>query len=308
MSARTKRGSNGNSMVNRQAAEIMDGKAVAALVREELKERVARHVEAGKRNPGLAVVLVGENPASELYVKNKIQACKKVGMESFLKRFPADANESDIIGCIEELNKDNAVDGILVQLPLPSHLNSDNVLDSISPKKDADGLHPFNAGQLMAGNKDALRPCTPSGVMVLLDHYKVPLEGKNAVVLGRSNLVGKPVALMLMERHATVTMCHSRTKNLDQIVRNADVVVVAIGKAGLVKGDWIKPGAVVVDVGIHHLKSDDGQSVVVGDVEFEPASEHASLITPVPGGVGPMTVAMLLSNAVKAYEASTGKA
>lgn len=294
-------------MVNKQAAEIMDGKAVAALVREELKERVAKHLAKGKRSPGLAVVLVGDNAASELYVKNKIQACKKVGMESFLKRFPVDASEDEILKCIDELNHDNAVDGILVQLPLPSHLNSEKVLDSISPKKDADGLHPFNAGQLMAGNKEALRPCTPSGVMVLLDHYKVQLEGKTAVVLGRSNLVGKPIALMLMERNATVTMCHSRTKNLDKIVRSADVLVVAIGKAGLVKGDWVKPGAVVVDVGIHHLKSDDGQSVVVGDVEFEPASEQACLITPVPGGVGPMTVAMLLSNAVKAYESSTGK-
>ncbi|HEY9867873.1 MAG TPA: bifunctional methylenetetrahydrofolate dehydrogenase/methenyltetrahydrofolate cyclohydrolase FolD [Candidatus Obscuribacterales bacterium] len=288
-------------MYEQKTAQLLDGKAVAASVREGLKLRVDSHVRNGVRAPGLAVVLVGDNPASHLYVKNKIQACKKTGIESHLRQFPENASLADILACLKELNESEAIDGILVQLPLPSHLNSEVVLSAVRPDKDVDGLHPVNLGLLLSGRK-GLRPCTPAGVMVLLDHYEIPLGGKTAVVVGRSNLVGKPVALMLMERNATVTICHSRSLELDRIVQKADIVVAAAGKEHLVRGSWIKPGAVVVDVGIHRRQTPDGQSEVVGDVDFAEAAAVASHITPVPGGVGPMTVAMLLSNTLEAYE------
>lgn len=287
-------------MYEQKTAKLLDGKSVAQAVREDLHRRVEEHVSRGHRAPGLAVVLTGDNPASHLYVKNKIQACKKVGIESHLRQFPDDVLLQDVLAAIGELNSSETVDGILVQLPLPAHLPTDVVLSSVLPDKDVDGLHPVNLGLLMGGKK-SLRPCTPQGIMVLLDHYRIPLAGKKAVVIGRSNLVGKPVSLMLMERNATVTMCHSRSVDLDQISFSADILVAAAGKEHLVRGSWVKPGAVVVDVGIHRRETAGG-SEVVGDVAFAEVSEVASYVTPVPGGVGPMTVAMLLSNALAAYE------
>jgi len=288
-----------------KTAEILDGKACAAETRGGLKERVSAHTEKGNRAPGLAVVLVGDDSASELYVKNKITACKNVGIESFLHKYPADATQEEVMKCIKILNDSDTVDGILVQLPLPKHLSESEILEAMRPDKDADGLHPYNLGLLLTG-KPGLRPCTPAGVMTLLDKYGVKLEGANAVVIGRSNLVGKPVALMLMQKNATVTICHSRTKDLKEVVRNADVLVVAIGKSKFVQGDWIKPGAVVIDVGIHYTKGDNEKSVITGDVDYAAASSVARMITPVPGGVGPMTVAQLLANTVCSYEKRLG--
>jgi len=288
-------------MYEQKTAELLDGKAVAQAVREELQSRVEDYIGRGLRRPGLAVVLTGDNPASHLYVKNKIQACKKVGIDSHLRQFPENVGAEEILCVIDELNKSAAVDGILVQLPLPAHLPTDVILSAVLPDKDVDGLHPLNLGLLMGG-KPGLRPCTPKGIMVMLEYYGIALAGKKAVVIGRSNLVGKPISLMLMERNATVTMCHSRSVDLDQIAFSADVLVVAAGKQHLVRGSWVKPGAVVVDVGIHRRETPGGQSEVVGDVAFDEVAEVASHVTPVPGGVGPMTVAMLLSNALLAYE------
>lgn len=292
-------------MPETKTATILDGKACAQETRDGLKERVQKHTAAGHRAPGLAVILVGDNPASELYVKNKITACKNVGIESFLHKFGNDAKQEEVMVCVKELNESDTVDGILVQLPLPKHLSEPEVLDAIRPDKDADGLHPYNLGSLLSG-KAGLQPCTPAGVMTLLNKYKVELEGAKAVVIGRSNLVGKPVALMLMQKNATVTICHSRTKDLKDVVGAADVLVVAIGKSKFVPGSWIKPGAVVVDVGIHYDKNESGKSVITGDVDFETAQSVARLITPVPGGVGPMTVAQLLANTVYSFEKRLG--
>lgn len=279
----------------------MDGNALATIVKEELAKEVEELVAAGKRRPGLSVVLIGDDPASHIYVKNKVASCAKIGIESQLHQFPADARAEEVLALVERLNADETVDGILVQLPLPKGLPTDAILNAVSPQKDVDGLHPLNAGMLMTG-KRGLRPCTPFGIMVMLDRYQIPIEGRKAVVVGRSNLVGKPIALMLMERNATVTMCHSRTKDLAAIVGGADIVVVAAGKEEMVKGEWIKTGAVVVDVGIHRREVEGAKSKLVGDVEFEAAAQRASFITPVPGGVGPMTVAMLLANTVQAYK------
>ncbi|RTL46091.1 MAG: bifunctional methylenetetrahydrofolate dehydrogenase/methenyltetrahydrofolate cyclohydrolase FolD [Candidatus Melainabacteria bacterium] len=285
--------------------QVMDGKALAASVREELKEKVAKIVESGKRRPGLAVVLVGDDKASALYVKNKTSSCKKVGIESFMHTFPANTDMETLLACIRSLNQSDVVDGILVQLPLPKHLSADVVLEVLDPDKDVDGLTTESMGRLFAG-KTGLRPCTPVGVMALLDRYKVEIEGKNAVVIGRSNLVGKPIAILLQQKNATVTMCHSRTKDLDKICQNADILVVAAGQREFVKGSWIKPGSTVIDVGIHHTQGPDGESIVSGDVQYADAAKLARFITPVPGGVGPMTVAMLLANTITAYERRTG--
>lgn len=292
-------------MPETQIAEILDGKACAADTRNGLKERVSVHTGKGNRAPGLAVILVGDNPASELYVKNKITACKNVGIESFLHKFPADASEEEVMKTVQILNDSDTVDGILVQLPLPGHLNEAKILEAMRPDKDADGLHPYNLGLLLSG-KPGLQPCTPAGIMVLLDKYNVKLEGVKATVIGRSNLVGKPIALMLMQRNATVTICHSRTRNLKEIVQETDVLVVAIGKSQFVQGDWIKPGAVVVDVGIHYEKGEGDKSIITGDVDYKAAKPVAKMITPVPGGVGPMTVAQLLANTVYSYEKRLG--
>ncbi len=285
--------------------QVMDGKALAASVRETLKQKVDLLLAAGKRRPGLAVVLVGDDKASALYVKNKTQSCKKVGIESFMHTFPAATDMETLVNCITTLNESEAVDGILVQLPLPAHLSSEEVLSVLDPNKDVDGLTTESMGRLFAG-KTGLRPCTPVGVMALLEQYKVEVEGKHAVVIGRSNLVGKPIAMLLMQKNATVTMCHSRTKDLDQICQNADILVVAAGKKEFVKGSWVKPGACVIDVGIHHTQGPAGESVISGDVQYVDAAKVARFITPVPGGVGPMTVAMLLANTIVAYERRTG--
>lgn len=283
-----------------EAGVVLDGTACAKAVRELLAKEVQAFVSKGHRSPGLAVVLVGDDPASKVYVKNKVLACKKAGIESFLNEMPANTSKDELLKLINELNNRDDVDGILVQLPLPSGLPTDEILMAVSPQKDADGLHPLNLGLLLAG-KGGLRPCTPSGIIKILDHYNIPVEGKRAVVIGRSNLVGKPISIMLMERNATVTMCHSRTKDLAEICRTADILVVAAGKPEMVKSDWVKPGAVVIDVGIH--KTDKYNSGLTGDVLYEETRKVASHITPVPGGIGPMTVAMLLSNTLTAYKA-----
>lgn len=274
-------------------ATIINGKDLAEKIRLELKAEIQR------RNivPGLAVVLIGENPASQVYVRNKKKACAEVGIKSFDHTLPASTTETELLDLINKLNNDKTVHGILVQLPLPSHIDTQKVLFAIDPAKDVDGFHPVNLGKLLAGQK-GLRPCTPAGVMELIDTTGKDIKGMNAVVVGRSNIVGKPAAIMLLERHATVTICHSRTKNLPDVVRSADVVIAAIGKPNFIKGDWIKNGAIVIDVGINRLP--DGK--LAGDVEYATAEKHAGFITPVPGGVGPMTIAMLLKNTLEAYK------
>jgi methylenetetrahydrofolate dehydrogenase (NADP+) / methenyltetrahydrofolate cyclohydrolase len=245
--------------------------------------------------------MVGDNPASVAYVGNKEKACAKVGMVSFGKHFPADTTQETLVDLIHSLNKDDRVDGILVQLPLPEHLDGVGLLLAIDPSKDADGLHPDNLGRLVRGD-DGLRSCTPAGVMKMLEEYNIPLSGKKAVVIGRSILVGKPQVLMLLEKNATVTIAHSRSEDLAGIVRDADIVVAAVGKVNLVTADMVKPGAVVIDVGMNRIALPDGKSRLVGDVDFEAVREIASHITPVPGGVGQMTVAMLLSNTLESYK------
>jgi methylenetetrahydrofolate dehydrogenase (NADP+) / methenyltetrahydrofolate cyclohydrolase len=276
--------------------QTIDGKAVAAAVRNEVRDRVARLAARGVV-AGLATVLVGDDPASRLYVGNKERACEEVGLRSFGHRLPATTTEAELIALVRDLGRRADVHGILVQLPLPGRLDAQRVIETLPPGKDVDGLHPANQGRLVAG-QPGLRPCTPLGAMRLVDETGIALKGMRAVVVGRSVLVGKPVALLLLERHATVTMCHSRTVDLAAEVGRADVVVAATGQAGLVRGAWIRPGAVVIDVGIN--RDQDGK--LCGDVEFAVARERASWITPVPGGVGPMTVAMLLSNTVTAAE------
>jgi len=278
---------------------IIDGKAVAKEVQKQIKEEVEGLERRWGLVPGLAVVLVGDDPASHIYVRNKEKACKEVGIKSFEHLLPATISEKELLALVQQLNKDKNVHGILVQLPLPPHIRAEKVLETVSPYKDIDGFHPINQGRLMLGG-DGFRPCTPMGIMRLLAAVGCDPKGKNAVVVGRSNIVGKPVALMLLEKHATVTICHSRTASLRDEVGRADILVVAIGKAGLVRGEWIKPGAVVIDVGVNRLPS----GKLSGDVEFDTARNRASAITPVPGGVGPMTICMLLYNTLKAAKDS----
>jgi methylenetetrahydrofolate dehydrogenase (NADP+)/methenyltetrahydrofolate cyclohydrolase len=280
-------------------ALIIDGKAVAREVQKRIKEEVEGLERRWAIAPGLAVVLVGDDPGSHIYVKNKEKACKEVGIRSYEHLLPATISERELLSLIHNLNKDKNVNGILVQLPLPAHIRSERILEAISPHKDVDGFHPVNQGMLLLGG-DGFRPCTPMGIMKLLESSACDLNGKNAVVVGRSNIVGKPVAIMLLEKHATVTICHSRTASLREEVGRADILVVAIGKAGLVRGDWVKPGAVIIDVGVNRLPS----GKLSGDVEFETAKERAAAITPVPGGVGPMTICMLLYNTLKATKDS----
>jgi methylenetetrahydrofolate dehydrogenase (NADP+)/methenyltetrahydrofolate cyclohydrolase len=280
------------------AAQLLDGKSVANQVKDEVKTEVDAFSARHGRAPSLHVVLVGDDPASQVYVRNKGKAAKKVGIEGVTHTLPADIPEPVLLDLVRKLNADEGVDGILVQLPLPKGLSEQAVLDLIDPSKDVDGLHAVNAGLLSAGRK-ALVACTPQGCMRLIQESGVTLKGLDAVVVGRSNLVGKPVAQLLLQQHATVTIAHSRTRDLDALCRRADVLVAAVGRAKMVKGDWIKPGAVVIDVGINRL--DDG--TLVGDVDFEAAKERAGWITPVPGGVGPMTIAYLLANTVLAAEA-----
>jgi methylenetetrahydrofolate dehydrogenase (NADP+)/methenyltetrahydrofolate cyclohydrolase len=273
--------------------KIIDGKAIAAEIREEIAADVVTLKEQGV-TPGLAVVLVGDDPASRVYVTMKEKACEKAGIFSDEHKLPAETTEAQLLALIEELNNDPRIHGILVQLPLPDHIDESKVLESISPTKDADGFHPYNVGRLVTGNP-LYQPCTPFGVMKMLEHTGVDLKGKEVVVVGRSNIVGKPVALMCLAQHATVTLCHSRTKDLPGKIAQADVVIAAVGRPEMIKGAWIKEGAVVIDVGVNRV----GEKKLVGDVEFEAAKERASAITPVPGGVGPMTITMLLYNTVE---------
>lgn len=279
--------------------EILDGKALALRVRTELKGAVADFQARHGCIPGLATLLVGDDPVSRVYVGTKEKACREVGMQSFARRLSATASADEVFAVIRELNTRPEVHGILMQLPLPPQLKikEEKLIEVIAPEKDVDALHPWNQGKLLLG-KEGLRPCTPLGVMRLLEESRIPLTGKRAVVVGRSMLVGKPVALMLLECNATVTCCHSRTERLEDEIRTADVVIAAVGQPAVIKGAWIKKGAIVIDVGISRLA--DGS--LRGDVEFNEAKERAALITPVPGGVGPMTVAMLLTNTLKAAE------
>ncbi len=278
---------------------IIDGKAVAKQVREEVRRDTERLRNDHGVVPGLGVVLVGEDPASRIYVRNKEKACAEAGIRSVEHLLPASVTEQELLDLIGRLNQDPAIHGILVQLPLPDPIAADRILEAVSPDKDVDGFHPVNQGLLLSGGT-GFRPCTPLGILRLLDSVDCELKGKTAVVVGRSNIVGKPVALMLLERHATVTLCHSRTADLGAEVRRADVVVAAVGKAHAIRGEWIKPGAVVIDVGINRLPT----GKLAGDVEFESARERASWISPVPGGVGPMTICMLLSNTLLSAQRS----
>ena len=276
-------------------AEIISGKVVSEKLRLELKESISKFILESGHTPGLAVVLVGDNPASQVYVRNKHKACLEVGINSYEINLPAETTEEKLLSVIDELNSDEKVDGILVQLPLPKHIDEERVINRIDPNKDVDAFSPSNVGKIMIGNYTFL-PCTPAGVMELLKHYNLAIEGKNCVVVGRSNIVGKPMAMLLLEKNGTVTICHSRTQNIGEICRSADIVVVAVGRAGFLKADMVKPGAVVIDVGIN--RGDDGK--LCGDVAFDPVEKVASYITPVPGGVGPMTITMLLKNTLSA--------
>ncbi|HAI87483.1 MAG TPA: bifunctional methylenetetrahydrofolate dehydrogenase/methenyltetrahydrofolate cyclohydrolase FolD [Firmicutes bacterium] len=276
-------------------ATIIDGKAVAASIRQDAAAKAARFKEEYGREPGLAVVIVGDNPASRVYVNSKKKACAQCGIYSEEHALPADVTEGETLDLVRRLNGDPNIDGVLVQLPLPEHISEDKIIETIAPSKDVDGFHPINVGNLVVG-KPALRPCTPAGIMELIHRTGIALKGKHAVVVGRSNIVGKPVALMLLAEHATVTICHSRTQDLPAVCRSADVLVAAVGRPQMIKGDWIKPGAVVIDVGVNRI----AEKKLVGDVDFAGASAVAAAITPVPGGVGPMTIAMLMHNCVQA--------
>ncbi len=276
------------------AGRIIDGKAIAADIRREVREESDRLAARGKRRPGLAVVLVGDDPASRIYVRNKRMACEECGFVSVSHDLPHSATQTELVNLIERLNSDLAIDGILVQVPLPDHIDERAVIEAISPDKDVDGFHPYNVGRLALRNP-LMRPCTPYGVIRLLERCGISPKGMNSVVVGASNLVGRPMALELLLAGATVTVCHRFTSELREHVERADLLVVAVGKPGLIPGEWVKPGAVVVDVGINRLPN----GKLVGDVQFERAVERASWITPVPGGVGPMTVAILMKNTLE---------
>jgi methylenetetrahydrofolate dehydrogenase (NADP+) / methenyltetrahydrofolate cyclohydrolase len=282
-------------------ARLLDGKAIAQALRDKIKVEVAALAAAGRRPPGLAVVIVGEDPASQIYVRNKHLATEGAGMKSVMKALAADATLQQVLAVVEELNADPTIDGILVQLPMPKHIDSKAVIDAIAVEKDVDGFNPENLG-LLAQRTPRLRPCTPYGCMKMLDYAGIDPKGMDAVVLGQSNIVGRPAALELLMRGATITVCHSQTKDLIGHVKRADIVVAGIGKPEFVKGEWLKPGAIVLDVGINRLPS----GKVVGDVEFESARKRAAWITPVPGGVGPMTIAMLIQNTLEAYQFREG--
>lgn len=276
------------------AAQIIDGKQIAQQIRSDLARQIQERIEQGKPRPGLAVVLVGDNPASQLYVKMKQKACLEVGIHSEEHRLPASISQGRLLGLIDQLNSDPRIHGILVQLPLPDGLDEEEVIMRIRPEKDVDGFHPINVGRLAIG-ADTYVPCTPAGVMKMLDWINYDPAGKKAVVVGRSNIVGKPVAQLLLKRNATVTICHSHTKDLMDECRQADILVAAVGRPQMIKADWVKPGAAVIDVGINKI----GKKTV-GDVDFDNVKKVAGWITPVPGGVGPMTIAMLLANTVRA--------
>lgn len=281
-------------------SNLLDGKATAQKIETQLQEQIQHLLYAKGRPPGLAVLMVGDNPASAAYVRNKERACAKVGIASFGRHFPTNTSFEELEQTIQALNQDERVDGILVQLPLPDHLDAVSLLNQIHPDKDADGLHPVNLGRLVRG-EPGLRSCTPAGVMHLLQEYEIDVKGKTAVVVGRSILVGKPLALMLLEADATVTIAHSRSQNLPEITRSADILVAAVGRPQMITANMVKPNAVVIDVGINRVTDENGKSRLVGDVHFDSVREIAQFITPVPGGVGAMTVAMLLHNTVLSY-------
>ncbi|MDX1425414.1 MAG: bifunctional methylenetetrahydrofolate dehydrogenase/methenyltetrahydrofolate cyclohydrolase FolD [Kiloniellales bacterium] len=281
-------------------AEIIDGKAFAAGLRGRIAEAVATLKADRDLSPGLAVVLVGENPASQVYVRNKAKQTRETGMASFEHKLDVKTSQDDLLALIGDLNRDPAVNGILVQLPLPDQIDSQAVLDAIDPAKDVDGFHVINAGRLMTGAGEPLVPCTPLGCTMLLKDRLGDLKGLNAVIVGRSNIVGKPMAMLLLNEHCTVTIAHSRTRDLPGLCRTADILVAAVGRPEMVRGDWVKPGATVIDVGINRIDAGEGKTRLVGDVAFEEAAAVAGAITPVPGGVGPMTIACLLANTVTA--------
>ena len=290
------------------SAQIIDGKAFAATVREKVATHVARMVEEHNLKHGLAVVLVGEDPASQVYVRNKGKQTAESGMASFEHKLPADTDEETLVRLVEQLNADPAVHGILVQLPLPKHLNSDLIINTIAPEKDVDGFHVVNVGRLGAGLKSMV-PCTPLGSLMMLKDHHGDLSGMNAVIVGRSNIVGKPMAQLLLGANATPTIAHSRTKDLPDVVRQADIVIAAVGRPEMVVGDWIKPGATIIDVGINRVpapEKGEGKHKIVGDCHFESCAKVAGAITPVPGGVGPMTIACLLANTVTAAARGAG--
>lgn len=276
-------------------AKILDGKAVSQRVKNALKDETEKFVEKYGIRPGLAVVIVGDDPASRVYVNSKKKACAEIGYYSEEHALPESTTEGELLSLVEKLNGDEKIHGILVQLPLPKHIDEEKIINAINPKKDVDAFHPVNVGKIMIGNFDFL-PCTPAGVMELINEAGIDLTGKNCVVVGRSNIVGKPQAMLLLHKNATVTICHSKTKNIKEITRNADVLVAAVGRAQMFDGDYIKDGAVVIDVGMNRLEN----KKLVGDVDFESAAKKASYITPVPGGVGPMTIAMLMKNTLTA--------
>lgn len=281
------------------SAIIIDGKALATEIREKIKEDTARMTSAGVR-PGLAVVLVGDDPASKVYVRNKKAACEEAGILSEEYTLPASTSEAELLELIHKLNNKKDIHGILVQAPLPSHINFKTITENILPEKDVDAFHPYNVGKIMIGDFDFL-PCTPAGVMELIKKAGVSVSGKNCVVVGRSNIVGKPQSMLLLKENGTVTICHSKTENLADFTKKADILVVAVGRAEMIKGDMIKPGAVVIDVGMNR----NSEGKLVGDVDFSTAKDVAGYITPVPGGVGPMTITMLLKNTLKAAELSS---
>jgi methylenetetrahydrofolate dehydrogenase (NADP+)/methenyltetrahydrofolate cyclohydrolase len=282
-------------------AELIDGKAIAAELRGQISTDVENLISVGV-TPGLAVVLVGEDPASRVYVSMKEKACAAAGIYSVEHKLPAETSQTQLLQLIESLNNDEKIDGILVQLPLPEHIDEAQVLETISPAKDVDGFPPYNVGRLLTGNP-VFQPCTPYGIMKMLEHTGVELKGKDVVIVGRSNIVGKPVALMCLAEHATVTICHSRTVDLPQKVAAADIVIAAVGRPEMIKGDWIKKGAIVIDVGVNRV----GEKKLVGDVDFAAASVNAAAITPVPGGVGPMTITMLLYNTLLSAKRRAGQ-
>jgi len=279
------------------SAKLINGKEIAARVRQQVATGVEARKQKGLRAPGLAVVLVGHDPASQVYVSNKRKACEQAGILSLSYDLPEDTSQAALEALVDELNENPAVDGILVQLPLPSHLDADPILVKIRPDKDVDGFHPYNIGRLMQ-RKPTLRPCTPAGVITLLDSIGTPYKGQHAVIVGASNIVGRPMSMELLLKGATTTVCHRFTDNLEKFVGEADILVAAVGKPGIIKGEWVKPGATVIDVGINRM--DDGK--LCGDVDFDAAAERAAYITPVPGGVGPMTIATLLENTLYAAD------
>ncbi|MCK5392486.1 MAG: bifunctional methylenetetrahydrofolate dehydrogenase/methenyltetrahydrofolate cyclohydrolase FolD [Deltaproteobacteria bacterium] len=280
-------------------AEIIDGKKVSEHIRAQIAEGVKKLKQETGITPGLAAVLVGEDPASEVYVRNKRKACANAGMYSEEHKLPAETTEEELLALVDKLNNDPNIHGILVQLPLPDHINETKVLRAVFPLKDVDGFHPYNVGLLVEGNPRFI-PCTPHGIIKMLEFYDIDIKGKQAVIVGRSNIVGKPVSMLLLHRHATVTVCHSRTKPLDEVTRRADILVAAIGRANFITADMVKEGAVVIDVGIN--RNEEGK--LTGDVDFEAVSQKASYITPVPGGVGPMTISMLLWNTLESAKSS----